>query len=159
MRVVLLDTFNPLSPSPRHALFPYTPGSTGYQLWSLLHSRTKATKEQFLVSFMRYNSLNAMKWEPWAAREELKDLIPQLKGREIVVLGGALRTMIGLTSELILPQSGHEATWRLLPNPSVDYSWYQDDGNRELAACLMEEMYHKGMAHTGRSLTTVETER
>lgn len=144
MRVVLLNTFNPFSAAPRHALYPEPPGCTGHSLWQLLHSRTGATQEQFLAAFIRYNATASAEWEAWSAREELNDLLPTLRGREVVVLGMKLRIMLGLTAELILPQLGHEITWRLLPHPIDNRRWYQDGGNRELAACLMEEMYHKG---------------
>ena len=154
MRPVLLAMNNPLSPDPRHALYPYPPGCTGYRILKLLQRRRPdVTRSQYLRAFERHNILSSRTWSRPAAREAAEKMRALLatcyQGRTVLVLGSEPRDLLGLPPLLVYPQEIGGITWRQLPHPSGRCRWYNDEMNAELAALLLEHLYEQGADEHG----------
>lgn len=133
---------NPVSPLPEHALYPHPPGCTGWRLWDMLQERLPGvTKGQYLRAFDRRNLIDGKEWDAGVAQTRVAQIIGELRGREIVVLGAAPRRALGLPELLIHPLQWQGSTWRQLPHPSGRNHWYNDPTCRTLAACLLAELY------------------
>jgi hypothetical protein len=141
-RPVLLAMNNPVSSRPEHALVPYPPGCTGWRILEMLRERLPdVTKSQYLEAFDRRNLVDGKEWLPGEARDRAVEVIQELRGREVVVLGAATRKIIGLPELLVHPLQWKGATWRQLPHPSGRNLWYNDRTCRMLASCLLAELY------------------
>jgi hypothetical protein len=141
-RPVLLGMNNPVSSDPAHALFPYPPGCTGWNLLEMLRERVPdITRSRYLRVFDRRNLVDGKTWSRTAARERGMWMQNALRGREVVVLGEDVRRVIGLDKLLIEPQVKNGITWRQIPHPSGRNLWYNDPQNRMLVAVLLEQLY------------------
>ena len=140
---ILMGMNNPLSRRPEHALYPSPPGCTGHRIWKMLSARTGATEEQYLAAFDRRNLQNARLWtatDAWAAAEAM---LPQLRGRLVVLLGVEVRKAFGVPPLLVHPQTLHGVTWRQLPHPSGRCHWYNAPRNKRVAELLLAELYEE----------------
>lgn len=140
-RPVLLGMNNPLHSDPKFALYPHPPGCTGWRLWDMLNSRTPLTKLQYLRAFDRRNLVDGQTWKRQEARDRARTLAGELHGREVVVLGGEPRDVLGLPPQLIEPIVAMGVTWRQIPHPSGRNLWYNEAENRMLVAVLLEQLY------------------
>lgn len=144
MRPLLLGMNNPLSPHPRHALYPSPVNCTGWRLWKMLHARTGASPEEYLETFERRNLLSARVWSRTQAREaaaRFRLLEAELEGRVVVVLGEEPRQLLGLPKQLVHPVVRYGVTYRQLPHPSGRCHWYNHPTQRAVAELLLEELY------------------
>ncbi len=140
-KVVLLGMNNPLGTRPEHALYPYPPGCTGWRIWDMISSKLEISKSQYLRAFERVNMIDSRTWDKKRAKLRIPELVERFQDRTVVVFGAQPRSVLGLPELLIHPQMIHGVTWRQLPHPSGRNLWYNDQTNRELAACLLVEMY------------------
>jgi len=145
-RPILLGMNNPLSPHPRHALFPHPDGCTGHRIWMMLAERTGATRAQYLAAFDRRNLLSTREWSQSDAQAAAHEFLLQtslMTGRTVVLLGDAPRRAFGMRKLLIEPQKMDGVTWRQIPHPSGRNLFYNDMTCRALIAMLLEELYDK----------------
>ena len=169
-RPILIGMNNPLSLRPGHELYPAPEGCTGHRLWQLLHSRTGASRLQYIDAFERRNLVRGRAWDRLTARVRAHEMVCELRGsgRTIVLLGGSVREafdwalsnasapheVVGmalwsgeptetLPKLLVHPQEVAGCTWRQVPHPSGRNLWYNDPENRKVVAMLMEELYVK----------------
>lgn len=103
-RPVLLAMNNPLSRDPAHALFPYPALCTGHRLWRMLADFAAELDPPVVVGahdylrvFDRRNLLSSRKWLQSDARRAGAELLPQLAGRRVVVLGVSTLAALGLS--------------------------------------------------------------
>lgn len=157
---------NPISTMPGHELYPAPEGCTGHRLWTLLHARTGAFRQQYMDTFERRNLVQAYVFDKARAWARAYEIVCELRdsGRIVVLLGGEVRkafdhvlreisterigtsewtaeSVDALPPTLIHPVSVVGCTWRQLPHPSGLNRWYSVPANRELAELLMEELY------------------
>lgn len=149
-KAVILGMNNPLSPDPRHALFPHPPGCTGWRIWRMLVSRLpEVTRGQYMRGFERTNLVDSAEWDRETAEQRAAELPSLYAGRTIVVLGDAPRRALGLPKMLIHPLRWRGCEWRQLPHPSGRCCWYNDPECRDLAASLLAELYLRGQQDGG----------
>jgi hypothetical protein len=142
LKPILVGMNNPLSPHPRHALYPDPPGCTGYRLWQMLAEHTGATKQQYLEVFERTNILHARKWSRADAEAAADGRWESWNGREVVVLGDDTRRALALPDvPLILPQYHEGVRWRRVPHPSGRNHWYNSALHRIEVGLVLEELY------------------
>lgn len=143
MRAVLVGMNNPLSLAEGHELYPHPSGCSGWRLWQLLRRRVpQVSRRDFLAAFERHNLVRGP-WSADLARRRARDLRLLWRGRTVVVLGEAVRGAFDLPRELILPVRRDDVVWRQLPHPSGRNLWFNDETCAELAALLLEELYHE----------------
>lgn len=150
MKPLILGMNNPLSDDPEFDLYPYPEGSAGHRLWKLLPEGT--TRNQYMAAFDRRNLLHARKWDAREARHAAQDLLPELVGRLVVLLGTEVRSALGLPA--VVPLSMHESLlrpdaspgtqimlrWVALPHPSGRNLWYNNEDNRLRAGDLLDRI-------------------
>ena len=144
---LLLGMNNPLSDDPEFDLYPYPEGSAGWRLWKMLPEGT--TRRQYLDMFDRRNLLRAREWDQRAARAAAQELLPELGGRAVIVLGTQVRAALGLPKaepltwyEMRIPPVGQKATgffYAALPHPSGRNMWYNKMANREAVGKFLVE--------------------
>ena len=152
MRPLLIGMCNPLSDDPECDLYPYPEGSAGWRLWQMLPEGT--TRAGYLRAFDRRNLLRARVWNQPAARAAVKDLLPALEGRMVIILGTQVRAAFGLLAvkplqlaRAVVPIVASTSSsqqfctfeWAAVPHPSGRNRWYNEPGRRaEVGAFLME---------------------
>ena len=144
---LLLGMNNPLSDDPEFDLYPYPEGSAGWCLWKMLPEGT--TRRQYLDMFDRRNLLRAREWDQRAARAAAQELLPELGGRRVVVLGSQVRAALGLPKaeplvwyKMLTPRVGQKAaafSYAALPHPSGRNMWYNAPTNREAVGKFLVE--------------------
>jgi hypothetical protein len=127
---------NPLSDDPEFDLYPYPAGCSGWRLWKMLPEGT--TRSQYLEAFDRINLLRAREWNQGAARRAAEEIIPDLVGRFVVVLGTQVRTALVLpkaeplsvnSTHVVAGGYGHDLTWLAFPHPSGRNHWFNCTDN------------------------------
>jgi hypothetical protein len=144
MRPVLIGMNNPVSSKPEHALVPYPPGCTGSRLLEMLKTRIpEVTRHQYLERFDRRNLVPHKVWDGLLAAKHADELFLSFfgTGRTIVLLGADTVKAFNIPRLLIHPQTIGGATWRQIPHPSGRNLWFNDEANRDLVACLLEDLY------------------
>lgn len=143
-RTVLLAMNNPISGEPEHALYPHPPGCAGHRLCDMLWEAAREAgalpdfgvcKRVYLRRFDRRNLLSAREWSARDARAAAGQLLPQLLGRRVVVLG------VGVLDAMRLSRPTDWGRWveeggmsyTLLPHPSGRCREYNDPEMRRLA--------------------------
>lgn len=143
-RTVLLGMNNPLSVNPAYALWPDPPNCTGWRLWKLLQMRRpKVTADEYAEGFVRRNLVLALDWDRAAARARADELVEQLSGARVVVLGAPVRDALRLPPVLVEPLEHRGVVFRQLPHPSGRCRWYNDPKNKAVAALLLDEEYRR----------------
>ena len=148
MKPLLLGMNNPLSDDPEFDLYPYPEGSAGWRLWKMLPEGT--TRRQYLDMFDRRNLLRAREWDQRAARAAAQELLPELGGRAVIVLGTQVRAALGLPKAEPLawrmvsgpPVDGRVSflfSYAALPHPSGRNMWYNAPTNREAVGKFLVE--------------------
>lgn len=145
MKPLLIGMNNPLSDDPDFDLYPYPEGSAGWRLWKMMPEGT--SRKQYLELFDRKNLLHAREWDQRAAQYAAQQLLPDLHGRSVVVLGTQVRAALGLprTEPLLWTSSTIYAThvpggttfvpggitfeWLALPHPSGRNRWFNESKN------------------------------
>jgi hypothetical protein len=141
-RPILIGMNNPVYPGqPEFALYPYPPGCTGERIWEMINERTPLSKQEYLRAFDRRNLVDSGDWRPGEAADRAAELLPDLRGREIVLLGSQVRRAFGLPALLIHPLRWRGVRWRQIPHPSGRNLWYNDPTCRALVAMLLSELY------------------
>jgi hypothetical protein len=142
-RPILVGMNNPLSIAPGYELFPAPRGSAGHRLWSMLHARTGAFRQQYLDAFERKNLVRGLEYNKQEARLRAGALAHELRdsGRTVVLLGQDVRRAFGHPEHLLHPQEIDGCTWRQVPHPSGKSHWYEELENRKLVELLLEELY------------------
>lgn len=144
MKPLLLGMNNPLSDDPEFDLYPYPDGATGHRLWKLLPEGT--TRAQYLAAFERRNLVRGREWSLAQARRAAQDLLPELAGRTVVVLGTEVRSALDLPKVEPLsvrrtPIAGSDfMTWIAFPHPSGRNLWYNNEANRLHAMYMLERI-------------------
>jgi hypothetical protein len=142
MKPLLLGMNNPISDDPEYDLYPYPERSAGWRLWKMLPG--EISRRQYLEMFDRRNLLRSRSWSQPAAREAAKVLLPELKGRLVVVLGSEVRAALGLplSEPLVFRRttSPVQYDWVPVPHPSGRNLWYNQPGNREQVGAMLLEL-------------------
>lgn len=155
MKILLLGMNNPLSDAPEYDLYPYPDGCTGWRLWQMLPDGT--SRQQYLDAFDRRNLLRAREWNAAQARRVAQELLPDLMGRVVVVLGSEVRAALGLPpaeplrmSKFPIQAGGIEddMRWIAFPHPSGRNRWFNDPGNQFQARQLLQALWRSSVAGT-----------
>jgi len=142
MKPVIIGMNNPLSSDPKHVLYPYPPGCTGYRLWKMLEARRPGVlRKQYLDTFDRRNLVSTIAWDKDVAEKSARTMRPELVGRVVLLLGQDVRRAFGVPPLLVHPQEIDGVTWRQLPHPSGRNLWYNEPKNRRLAEVLLGDLY------------------
>ncbi len=141
---VIVGMNNPLSTNPSMALYPAPVNCAGWRLWQMLAERCGASSEDYRRGFDRRNLLPTQHWDRRASRAAAEEMLPQLVGRRVVLLGAEVRAAFRLPPVLVVPVSDRGVTWRQLPHPSGRCRWYNDPKNRAVAGALLEEELRAG---------------
>lgn len=144
MKPLLIGMNNPLSPHPRHALYPDPVGCTGHRIWVMLNERTGADQDQYLEAFDRIN-LVIGQWDRAQAKAKARSLMAsgELRGRTVVLLGEKVREAFSLDKYLIHPQLIDGVMFRQLPHPSGLNRWYNEPVNMSMAGMLLADLYEE----------------
>lgn len=148
MKPLLLGMCNTLSDDPEYDLYPYPEGSAGWRLWKMLPEGT--ARKQYLDAFDRRNLLRVREWNSRAAKRAGRVLLPELRGRLVVVLGMEVRVSLGLeqAAPLDVRQSYvdscgfvFEIVWVAFPHPSGHNRWFNEPNNYEAARLLFARIF------------------
>lgn len=144
MKPLLLGMNNPLSDDPEYDLYPYPENSAGWRLWKMLPG--EVSRREYLAMFDRRNLLRQKVWDQQAAREAAQELLPELSGRFVVVLGTQVRAALGLPAVRPLEQMARTEqgtvlfSWIAVPHPSGRNRWYNEPGNKEQVGAMLLEL-------------------
>lgn len=143
-RPLLLGMNNPISSDPEYDLYPYPEGCTGWRIWKMLPEGT--TRQQYLRAFDRRNLLRRRDWDPKAAQTAAVELLPELRGRVVVVLGTQVRAALGLLeSEPLSVHTFEEGEdhflWVAFPHPSGRNRWFNSKENYTRASELLTRLF------------------
>ena len=149
-RPLLLGLNNPLSDSPKMALWPEPTNCTGWRIWRMVG----CSKEDYIRGFDRRNLLDATHYSRQAVRH-YREIWEKLAGRRVLVLGvqvlGELlyAGVVSRRPPWILPQKGDgPLEWRLIPHPSGLCREYNDPSMSIRVSLLLQDWWHN---HSGRS--------
>lgn len=142
-RPVLVGMNNPISRHPSHALYPSPVNCTGWRVWQLLQGADPSiSDEQYLLGFDRRNVLSARTWSAREARAAGAELMDEISGRTIVVLGVETCRALGLPRSPWAEWASHGATrCVLLPHPSGRCREYNEPSMRARAGAVLLEAY------------------
>lgn len=143
MKPVIIGMNNPLSLAPQHALYPHPSRSTGHQLWRMLNMlRPEVTKRDYIRAFERHNLCQGP-WRLATARQVASDMLPELQGRTVLLLGERVRQAFRLPPQLVHPIRWHGVEFRQVPHPSGRNLWYNHPTHLLIVGALLEDMYDR----------------
>lgn len=144
-RPVLLGMNNPQG---NEAFDPTIPNTSGWRIFKMLQMRVpKASHELYLRVFDRRNLIEGIEWHPFEAQRIAQEtkLWESLTDRDVIVFGDAVRQALDLPIVQKVVLCEHKGVkWRFLPHPSGRAQWYNEQLSREMAALVLEEMFHRG---------------
>ena len=100
---MLVGWNNPLTSDPAMALEPHTPNGAGERLWRMVNDECTISRDEYSRSIDFRNVLGH------------SDLLEEMKGRTVVVLGTAAWQALGLKRQEMYTSLGN---WHLVPHPS-----------------------------------------
>lgn len=137
MKPILLGMNNPHSTDPSKALLPVPNGSAGHRLWKL----SGYPEDQYLSKFERVNLVNAITWEPKAAKAAAVRISMSLSSRDVIVLGFETWKMFGLPAISPCDSIGVDSsTFYFVPHPSGRNLWYNKEENQKLVRELLRRL-------------------
>lgn len=144
MKPLIIGMSNPYSTDPARALWPEPVGCSGWHLWKMIHEVCGMTAEEYVQLFDRMNLVEGEDWNFRRARRAAKKLVPNLRGREVAVLGRETMRAIGPRGLAPCQSVRHEgATLVYLPHPSGLNRWYNDKLNRWSAGETLAAMVRR----------------
>lgn len=144
---VLVGMNNPHSDDPRLDLAPFPTGSAGHRLWSTIREFYPIGRAQYLRDFPRRNLLRARRWSRRAALAAVPELLAAVGNRGMIALGAEVRDLTGISGDLPAATWDRGSAW--LPHPSGRCLWYNETGNRLLAARFLVATISESAAELG----------
>lgn len=136
MRVHFVGMNNPYGADPRHALYPWPPTSAGGRLYGMVSEAIGWTRGQYVDGIDRLNLVEGP-WSAASARDRASELLDELWGRRVVMLGGAVAEAFRLRAHPIL--QWRDGWFAVLPHPSGRNRWYNEASNRAAAVAFLRE--------------------
>lgn len=148
MKPLLIGMNNPYGTDPSHALYPAPRNSAGHRLYDMVREGLGITRARYLESFDRVNLVYG-EWDRRAARISASELLPDLAGRQVALLGREVQIAFGWIgrspleewSEIVALVPRLHATFHAVPHPSGVNQWYNAPGNRQRVVDLLRRLY------------------
>jgi hypothetical protein len=101
VKPVLIGMNNPYNGDPRYALYPSPDISAGGRLCTMFLAAANragihADSFDYISGFERMNLINTPTWDPVSAKIASRTLKPTLMGREVIICGVSVLTMMDL---------------------------------------------------------------
>jgi hypothetical protein len=148
-RPVLVGMNNPLSPHPRHALYPSPPGCTGHRIYEMLRAaRPGTTEEEYLAGFDRRNLIGGRTWPTGRGAAQHRRMAADalratLAGsdRHVVLLGKDVQRAFGVIMEPLSFERSRHGYWvHCVPHPSGLCRWYNEGDNARRVGELLARL-------------------
>lgn len=141
LKPLLVGMNNPHSDIP---LYPHPPNCAGWRLLRMLQMQTGVTDKEYLRTFDRVNLVDGREWHLGKARSRARDMLPEIKGRQVVMLGVEVVRCFGQWYYGFLPFTWHDNgdyRWSFFPHPSGRNRVYNDRAYVLAGSLFLYELY------------------